>query len=70
MTPRDLNEKMAGAEARREEMIKLRKENIDEKLATVQTKKEELITEKTNKVREELENKLSQLLLSSSSSIW
>ena len=58
MTPRDLNEKMSGAEARREEMLKMRKENIDEKLATVQTKKEELITEKTNKVREELENKL------------
>jgi len=58
MTPRDLSEKMMGAEARREEMLKLRKENIDDKLATVQTKKEELISEKSNRVREELENKL------------
>merc|ERR1719347_913358 len=56
MTP--LNERLSNAEARREEMKKLRKENIDEKLATVQTKKEEMITEKSNKIKEGLENKL------------
>merc|ERR1719445_2441559 len=56
MTP--LNERLSNAEARREEMKKLRKENIDDKLATVQTKKEEMITEKSNKVKENLENKL------------
>merc|ERR1719481_596794 len=56
MTP--LNERLSNAEARREEMKKLRKENIDEKLATVQTKKEEMIMEKSNKIKEGLENKL------------
>ena len=56
MTP--LNERLSNAEARREEMKKLRKENIDDKLATVQTKKEDMIMEKSNKVKEELENKL------------
>jgi len=58
LTPRDINRKLSDAEARREELRKLRKENIDDKLATVQTKKEEMITEKTNKVKENLENKL------------
>ena len=58
MTPRDITEKLSNAEARREELLKLRKENIDEKLATVQSKKEEMITEKSNKIKEELETKL------------
>ena len=58
LTPRDLSERLSSAEARRDEIIKLRKENIGDKLASVQTKKEELISEKTNRVREELENKL------------
>jgi len=58
LTPRDLKEKLSGAEARREELSKMRKVNIDEKLANVQTKKEELISEKSNRVKEELENKL------------
>jgi len=57
LTPRDINQKLSNAEARRDELRKLRT-NIDDKLATVQTKKEEMIIEKTNKVRENLENKL------------
>ena len=52
LTPRDINEKLSNAESRREERLKLKKENIDEKLATVQNKKEELINEKSNKVKE------------------
>ena len=51
-TPRDISEKLSNAESRREELKKLRKENIDEKLATVQSKKEELVNEKSNKVKE------------------
>jgi len=58
LTPRDISEKLSNAECRREERLKLKKENIDEKLATVQSKKEELINEKSNKVKEGLENKL------------
>lgn len=58
LTPRDITEKLSNAESRREERLKLKKENIDEKLATVQNKKEELINEKSNKVKEDLENKL------------
>jgi len=58
LTPRDISEKLSNAESRREERLKLKKENIDEKLATVQSKKEELINEKSNKVKEGLENKL------------
>ena len=52
ITPRDISDKLSNAETRREELKKLRKENIDEKLATVQSKKEELINEKSNKVKE------------------
>ena len=52
LTPRDITEKLSNAESRREERLKLKKENIDEKLATVQNKKEELINEKSNKVKE------------------
>ena len=52
LTPRDITEKLSNAETKREERMKLKKENIDEKLATVQNKKEELINEKSNKVKE------------------
>ena len=52
LTLRDITEKLSNAESKREERLKLRKENIDEKLATVQNKKEELINEKSNKVKE------------------
>ena len=52
LTLRDITEKLSNAETKREERLKLRKENIDEKLATVQNKKEELINEKSNKVKE------------------
>lgn len=58
LTLRDITEKLSNAESKREERLKLRKENIDEKLATVQNKKEELINEKSIKVKEDLENKL------------
>merc|ERR1719282_1326610 len=59
MTP--LNERLSNAEARREEMKKLRKENIDDKLATVQTKKEDMIMEKSNKVKEDVHAYLSKI---------
>ena len=58
LTPGDLKEKLNSAEARREQLSKLRKVNINEKLANVQTKKEGFISEKSNRVKEELENKL------------
>ena len=45
---------MAGA--RREEILKMRKENIEEKLALVQEKKETIIQEKALKTKEVKEN--------------
>jgi len=57
-TPAEIEGKLQAAGARREEMLKLRKENIEEKLALVQEKKETIIQEKALKTKEELDQKL------------
>lgn len=51
-TPAAIEEKLQAAGARREEILKLRKENIEEKLALVQEKKETIIQEKASKTKE------------------